>query len=451
MSLDDSLHGAYGVAPLSVAEAPALRPLSLRRNFAWTLTGSGVYAASQWGMMIVLAKLGSADVVGRFALGLALGAPVVMFTNLQLRAVQATDARHEYTFADYLSLRLIMSAVALGLIAALAVMGGYRAEVADVIVLVGLAKCVESISDVIYGLWQKQERLDLIAISQMLKGPASLVALWVVMRATGSLVGATLGLLAVWTGLLFSYDAFNARRILRLLSWREGRSRKPRPRLPVLRRLAWLAAPLGVVGLLDSLNYNLPRYFLQHSLGEAALGHFAALASLLVAGNMVVMPLAQSAAPRLARYYVTDLAAFTRLVLDLIKFALVIGGVGLLVSLVFGRQLLTILYKTDYAAHAEVLVWVMAGAGIGYLAKFLVCAMTAARRFRAQAPLYALATLACAVVSYATIPRWGLVGAAWGTGAAALVLALGAAGITLQAVRQRACQEELETAPPERP
>jgi len=39
-----------------------------------------------------LAKLGNASMVGQYALALAIAAPVFMLTNLQLRAVQATDA-----------------------------------------------------------------------------------------------------------------------------------------------------------------------------------------------------------------------------------------------------------------------------------------------------------------------------------------------------------------------
>ncbi|MCJ7504674.1 MAG: lipopolysaccharide biosynthesis protein, partial [Acidobacteriia bacterium] len=86
--------------------------LSLRQNFAWTVLGNVVYAACQWGMLVALAKLGSPSLVGQFALGLALCAPVMMLANLQLRAVQATDARNEYRFGDYLALRLATTAQA---------------------------------------------------------------------------------------------------------------------------------------------------------------------------------------------------------------------------------------------------------------------------------------------------------------------------------------------------
>ncbi len=80
------------VRPAHLGLLPA-QGLSLRSNFAWVLAGNVVYAACQFGMIIALAKLGSSIMVGQFSLGLAIATPVLMFTNLHLRAVQATDSR----------------------------------------------------------------------------------------------------------------------------------------------------------------------------------------------------------------------------------------------------------------------------------------------------------------------------------------------------------------------
>lgn len=82
----------HGLALTEVEDRPS-RSLSL--NFWSTLVGNGGYAGCQWGMVIVLAKLCSPQSVGQFALGFALAAPVFMFSNLQLRAAQATDVKRE--------------------------------------------------------------------------------------------------------------------------------------------------------------------------------------------------------------------------------------------------------------------------------------------------------------------------------------------------------------------
>ena len=95
---------------------------------------------------MALAKLSSATAVGQFALGLAVTAPIFLFSNLNLRAVLATDTGDEFPFRAYLRLRLLTTTAALGLAIVLAAV--YRPETAAFIALVAVAKTVESVSDV---------------------------------------------------------------------------------------------------------------------------------------------------------------------------------------------------------------------------------------------------------------------------------------------------------------
>src|SRR5467141_2714208 len=94
--------GAIADLPTSATEGTR-SPTSLRSSVQWSLIGNVFYSACQWAILIVLAKLGSPESVGQFALGLALTAPIMLFANLQLSALQATDARREFRFGHYLA------------------------------------------------------------------------------------------------------------------------------------------------------------------------------------------------------------------------------------------------------------------------------------------------------------------------------------------------------------
>jgi hypothetical protein len=39
-------------------------PASLRSSFAWTFAGNGIYAAGQWAILSLFAKLGSDEMLG---------------------------------------------------------------------------------------------------------------------------------------------------------------------------------------------------------------------------------------------------------------------------------------------------------------------------------------------------------------------------------------------------
>jgi len=425
------------------AEPIMVSGLSLRQNFSWTLVGNIVYAACQWGMLVVLAKMGSPVMVGQFALGLAVTAPIIMFANLQLRAVQATDARHEYLFDDYLSLRLATTIAALAAIAGVVIFSGYRSETALVILAVGVAKAFEAISDVFYGRLQQHERMDRIAKSMIIKGPLSLLALGFGVYLTDSTLWGAVGLAVAWALVLVSYDVRSGLTLkgrdagVADVSADGGRRVAPRPRWinKTSFALIKLSLPLGFVMLLISLNANIPRYFIEHYLGERELGIFAAIAYLMVAGGMVVNALGQSASPRLAKHYAAaEAKPFRHLLGKLIAISALLGLAGVAIVAVAGETILTMIYKPEYAQHLDVFLLLMVATGLGFSASFLGYAMTAARYFRVQAPLFAMVTAVSILTCLWLVPLYGLSGAAVALVIAAAVQLLGSLAITVFAI-----------------
>ena len=154
----------------------------------------------------MLAKMGGVEIVGQFALALAICAPVMMFARLNLRTLQATDAKNEFTFGDYLGLAIVSSTLAMLVISGIIWAAGYSGQTALVILAIGLANHIENVSDVIFGLFQKHEQMNLIGISQLTKGPLSLISFGVVFFLTNSVLWGSLALAAAWGLILVVYD-----------------------------------------------------------------------------------------------------------------------------------------------------------------------------------------------------------------------------------------------------
>jgi O-antigen/teichoic acid export membrane protein len=396
------------VAPLATGTG---LPVSLRRNFAWTLAGNVTYAACQWGMLVAIARLGTPGMVGEFALGLAISAPVFMLTSLQLRVVLATDARHEYRLGHYLALRLLGTSLGLAGIAAFVAVAGFRRPAAAVVLLVSAAKACEAMSDTVYGFWQQHERFDRIAIALAGRGAASLTAMAGALYLTRSVVWGAAAMTLVWALWLATYERAGARAVLERAS--PGERLGPQWNVQKLKELAVLTLPLGFVTMLVSLNANLPRYFVEHDLGEAALGYFAAMAYVFVAGNTVMAAVAQSAVPRLARAFHQDRAAFAHLLKQMVLLGVAVGLAGICVAVFAGPLLLRLLYGREYAVYGAVFVWLMVAGALAYVTSMLGYGMTAARLFRPQVPLYIAATAVTALACWALVPRFGLMGSAW--------------------------------------
>ena len=404
-----------GTAP---PEALRLKPLTLRGNFAWTTCGSVVYSLCSWLMLSAIAKLGSPAMVGEFTLGLAVAQPVMVFSQLSLNQAQATDARGDYQFGDYLGLRLITNLAAMSILAVLAVLGGYTREAGVIVVLAGVGLAFDGVGDIVCGLLRRHERMDRVAISQAATGILSLLLLSGGLRFLHSLVWAAGGSALASALVVIFYDIPNAVTLLRRSEERAASllQRLPRPHsdLRVLGRLAWTAMPLGVIMVLLSVNNNLSRYFVAHSLGLGELGIFSALASFVTVGRLVTTALGLSASPRMARYYAAgDRDAFVRLQRRLFVISAAVGAAAPVAAAAAGRPLLTFFYTPEYARHLDVFVLCLAAGGLSYVDGSIGWAITAARAFKAQAVSLAALTLVVAGSSAWLIPRYGLRGAAW--------------------------------------
>ncbi len=403
----------------------------LRVTFAWTLAGNIIYAGCQWGMISVLAKLGSTTAVGQFALALAITAPIFMLTNLALRSVEATDARSEFGFGHYFTLRITSTSLAFLAILTIVTLLRYDRKVSAVIVLIGLAKAVESFSDVIAGLLQKHERLDQVAISMMLKGGFSIGAFGATFYYLRSVAAACVALIVAWLSVFLLYDLRLARNLIR------PNSCSIKFGIQTLSQLAKLSLPLGIVAALSSFNFNIPRYVLQHYRGASELGIFSALGYVTVAMTLLVNALAQSAIVRLSKSFATGhLADYSRLLLRMTALCVFAAGAAVIACRLFGAIVLRILYGREYAAHVGLLQLFVAIAGVTAVAAVLGCGMTAARRFRTQLPVLTATVLVCAIGAIKLTPKFGAVGAALAMLISATVQVAGSYWVVHKAIRQ---------------
>jgi len=399
----------------------SLPALSLRRNFSWTLAGNIIYSACQWGIFVLLAKLLSPEDVGKYALGLAISGPVIGFANLQLRSVLVTDAKHEYAYREYMALRLVTMVIAILVIGGIAFASDNRSSAALVVLLVGLVKSAECVSDLIHGLIQKYERMDRIAKALAIKGTLSLAFLGVALLATHRLVVAVAALSAAYLLVLLTYEARVGRTILE--SGLEGGVGSHASALSALRpqwrtgrafALVRLSLPLGFVMMLTTLNVGIPQYFIRYFSGSADLGIYSALSQFIGMGRLVATALALAAVPRMASYYARgDVGAYSRLLSKLVMLSALVGLGGIAVAAVFGRHIINLFYREEYAAYNGLFIWIMAVGGVGYIASFLGYGMNSARQFRAQVPLFAVVAAVTAAGCWVLVPRFGLYGATY--------------------------------------
>lgn len=381
-----------------------LEKLSLRKNMTWTLVGTVIYSFTQWLLLIVIAKLGTPEMVGQYALGLAITAPIVMLTDMRLRMSLVTDAKMEFGFEHYLGTRLLAVGLSFIMFVVAVWFFDYSYITSWIIVLIGLTKLPESISDILHGLLQKNERMDYITFSSILKGVLTVITFSIILYYSQSLVLAIVGQLVVWTFILLFYDG---------IVLRKYGSLRPSFEWLKVKQLVKLTIPLGIMGLLTSLNTNIPSYLVEYFLGKEELGYFVAILYIVLAGNRVANSLRQPAAPLLAVLYEEkNTTGYKKLLFSLCGIGLLMGGIGVLVALFIGKYILSIIYTSSYAEYSGLFVLIMLSGLFNFPAMFLGTGIIATRHFKSQPYLAALWVIVSLVGCFIFVPIYGVSGAA---------------------------------------
>lgn len=416
----------------SLKNGRSLGGVSLRQNFVWSVGGNVGYLATQWGIMALLAKEQGAESVGVYAFGLAVTAPLMVFASMHLRLLQGTDAQERFSFSDYLGLRLLTVLFSMVLLLMICILSPFSRETQLVIGIIGLIKAIDLISDASYGLWQHKERMELIFISRVSNGVVSLLSFAFMLFVFDSMVWG----LAVSAGIsLLTLLTFNVYWVWRLRSDHHlsnpGRIQQklnsvltsitPRWSWMALREMISMGLPLAIAASLLSLDTSLPRFIVQHELGEAALGIFSALAYTMLVGSTLVDALGNATSPRLAAYFTQGQHdEFRSLLLKLLGMG-VMGTVVIAVTVqLYGEELISLIYTEAFAAEKTLLLLLTVATGVQFVGTILGFGMTVTRNLKTQAWLQAIALCVGLAIYLPLTKQFGLNG----VGVAAIAIAV---------------------------
>ncbi len=381
----------------------------LKTNAAWLMLGQVVYKACQLGILVAIARICDAEGVGIYAFGMAVSAPILMFLNLQLRLVFATDTERSLGFTTYFSLRACTSCFSLILIAIWLAITRPPAFEVTVFAAIALGKAIESISELLVGVWQREELMHLTARSLILRGLATLIPFSLILLTT---IDLSISIWFIPIGFL-SVLLLHDRYAIRSLSPDELRS-NGQADFQSVRKLVITALPLGLATGLLSLDSNIPRYFVGWHLGNLELGVFAAAGYLALVTQTIAASIINSIIPRLAKNHANN--QYHQLVKTMTTVFLIFlaGGFVAVATVYFaGGDILAFLFKEEFRRGGYVLTLLFAASMLRTLGLILGAGLRAMRKFKYLFGLQLVSTILLSVCCYYSIQPYGLAGIGW--------------------------------------
>jgi O-antigen/teichoic acid export membrane protein len=383
------------------------------------LVGTALHGVAQLVLVVTLAKSADPILLGSYGLAQAVTAPVLIFSHFELRRMIATDIARRYRLGEYLALQLTTGV--LGLALCVGIGAGWLGEQLTLLLSVGLKRVFELVGELMLGGYQRGDRLELLAASMTMRALGEVCLVPAVFIASGSLALAIVAGAGASLAVSVGHDVPRLRGLgERLTLARPGRR---------LFQLAREGMPAGLTATLSSLNGNLPRYLIELSRGRALLGFFVSLYQLLHAGTLVNSAIAHAELAGLSRSFRQSRARFLSRLRRVCALQAGVQLVALAIMMAAGGQLLSAVYRPEYAPFAPVAVVLFAGAAVRAVAGALSAGHMVLRSLRAEAAAAAVTGVATAVLGWLWIPRWSLMGAALAILAAALLNVVASAWI----------------------
>lgn len=388
--------------------------VSMRRNFAWSFIGNVIFNGLQWLLLVAIAHIADKEIVGQYALLLAITAPVYMTGGLNLRVVRATDVHRRWVARQYSKVRQRLNLVCIAVAVAVGAALGLRNEDLAALAVLAVAKAVEASCLVTYGTYQLRERLDLVARSLILRAILGCGLFTAFLLWSGELWAACVGILAGWVLTRLVHDGPMARRLehtdpsAAAQDGALGSSSGTGTKRSLVRR----ALPLGLDAGIASLATNAPRFAVEFLLGTTALGGFAPLAYGAQAVSMITGSLGNAILAPLAKYVTQrDARGFARLLGRLLLFAGSVSGVGTLLAILFGDPVVNLLFGESFV-NQPVLITLMVSVGAVTVERSLNRGLQATHRFGLVLVSNSVVLATTVIALFILVPRFDLVGAA---------------------------------------
>ena len=369
--------------------------------FSWNLIGNTSIAAIQWLIIIYLNRFTSIDFAGEYILALSLASPLFLGFGMQLRSVQVSDFRGDFSFKEYLTFKIIMLVIAfcIALILSELLYGSF----AIILFYVCLAKLFEGLEDVVFGYLQLHERLDIVGKTLFAKAGFYFLAMLLLtyIKVPESLIHGVafinfISLVFVFMYLITRYN---------IASNYNSSSFK---------NIFRTSLPLGLMIGLVTLLPNIQRYFIGAVLDVRSVSVFTSLFYMSVPGSLIINSFNQSLMTRLTTsFFEVDKKKFMNTSLLSFFTSVIIAFVSIIITIVFGEKILLLIYGKDFIIYADILNVIMLSMVFGYLSSSLGYILTSIRVFKEQLYTLIFSLIASVIVSAYLITKMGLFGAAY--------------------------------------
>ena len=371
------------------------------------ITGNIVYLAVQWLLTILAVRLtDNYEMAGVLGIATTITSIFYTFSCYGMRSFQVSDIKKIYRDQEYILSRGITVAAALLACWIYAIAFGYTDyHTLAPIMLYMVYKSFEAASDVMYGIFQINDRYDYVCASMSIKGVLSLIVFTVPLVMGQPLELSLLAMVGVAALTFFTFDLRWCLKYVRpLILWTRDAWQRTF-------KLLWVSAPMVVLLIVQPLLMSIPRLFFERYYSTELLGAYSSISSPTVVISTFVSCAVMPYVPLFAQYfYAGEKKRLYKLTFGSLFFAAGFGLCALIGGALLGEWALVILYGESIRSYAPIFLLVIIVTTFSALTMCLNSLFIALRKLAVLSCILLLGCLLCQLITPYFVSTYAMAG-----------------------------------------
>src|SRR5574344_59701 len=185
-----------------------------KKNFIWNLVGTTLNAFNSFFFMIIVMRVMGSEQAGIFTTTFSLACLFCIIGTYYGRVFHVTDISNKYTNKEYIVHRFITCFIMILITIIYAFAKGYNNYKFMILLLLSLYKCNEAISEIFFGIMQRNDKLYLVGQSLTIKSICSLLVFAITLYFSKNLILSCFLINILWLFTILFIDAKKAKQYI---------------------------------------------------------------------------------------------------------------------------------------------------------------------------------------------------------------------------------------------
>ena len=177
-----------------------------RKNFIWNTLGTGLNAFNSLFFMIIATRVNGIEQAGIFTIAFSSACILYAIGLYAGRVYQVTELNDKISDKDFIVNRILTCFSMIIFLILFCIFRKYDIEKAVIFLLLTIYKALEAFSDIIYGILQKHDKLDIVGKSLFLKSILSILLFLIIDLLIKNIIVAIISMIIICIIIIIFYD-----------------------------------------------------------------------------------------------------------------------------------------------------------------------------------------------------------------------------------------------------